>query len=275
MTTVAALLRAGAARLAASGIDEPRREARILLAHAAGLTPAEILTDGARCIDPAPFTALLARRATREPMALVLGIQEFWSLRFAVSPDTLVPRADSEAVVEAALSLPAPARVLDLGTGTGCLLLAVLSERPHAWGVGVDRVPAAAALARCNAGALGLATRTAFLAADWTAPLAGQFDLVLSNPPYVRRADILGLQAEVRNHEPASALDGGPDGLDAYRHIVPALPSLLAPGGYAVLEIGEGQGEAVSALAQAAGVRPVGLRRDLSGMERGCILRNQ
>ena len=273
MNTVGALLQAGAARLAAAGIEEPRREARILLGHAAGLTAAQMLTDPACPADPDPFAALLARRAAREPMALVLGFQEFWSLRFAVSSETLIPRADSEAIVEAALALPAPGRVLDLGTGTGCLLLAVLSERPDAWGVGVDLVPGATVLARANAAALGFGGRAAMVAGCWAESLAGRFDLVLSNPPYIRRGDIGALQPEVAVHEPATALDGGPDGLDAYRRITAGLPGLLAPGGHAILEIGEGQGEAVSSLARLAGLSLVGFRRDLSGTERACIIR--
>ena len=273
--TTAELLRLGAERLRRAGIGEPRREARILLAHAAGLTATALLTDPSRVLDPAPFTALLARRAAGEPVALVLGFQEFWSLRFAVTPDTLVPRADSETVVEAALALPPPAAVLDLGTGTGCLLLAVLSERPEAWGLGIDRVPAAAGLARRNARDLCLAHRAAFAAGDWGAALDGRFDLVLSNPPYVRQGDIADLMPEVANHEPLSALDGGPDGLDAYRHIVADLPRLLAPGGHAVLEIGEGQGPAVSALAGSARIETVDLRRDLSGTQRACVLRRR
>ena len=163
-------------------------------------------------------------------------------------------------------------RVLDLGTGTGCLLLAVLHERPAAWGAGVDLSPDAARLAARNAGALGLTARSAFVCADWDAPLRGRFDLVLSNPPYVETAAIAGLMPEVAGHEPARALDGGADGLAAYRRIVARLPALLAPGGVAVLELGEGQSGSVGALAAAAGLLRQDTRRDLAGIARALSL---
>lgn len=199
-----------------------------------------------------------------------MGWQEFWSLRFGVSPATLIPRADSETLIEAALAArPGDvSRVLDLGTGTGCLLLAILSEMPQAWGLGVDRSPAAAALAWRNAEALGLAGRCAMVVGDWAAPIAGQFELVLSNPPYIETAVIAGLMPEVARFEPGSALDGGGDGLAAYRVIVGALDRLLAPDGLAVLEVGIGQHEAVGALAAAAGFGTVTLRADLAGIVR-------
>ncbi len=228
------------------------------------------MRDPGHPFDPEPFRRLVARRTTREPLAYILGWQEFWSLRIAVSPATLIPRADSETLIEAALAArPAGiARVLDLGTGTGCLLLALLSERPAAWGLGIDRSPAAAALARANAVALGLNDRCAMVAADWAAPVAGRFDLVLSNPPYIESGTIAGLMPEVARFEPGSALDGGADGLDAYRTIVGSLHRLLAPGGLAVLEVGAGQHVALRALAEAAGFGTVGLRADLAGIVR-------
>lgn len=272
-------LRRGAEALAAAGIPDPRREARLLLSHAARLPLAALLRDPERPVDAAEaagFDAHVARRAGREPLALILERQEFWSLSFAVSPATLIPRADSEAVVEAALAArpdpAAPLRVLDLGTGTGCLLLAVLHERPAAWGAGVDLSPDAARLAARNAGALGLAARSAFVCADWDAPLRGRFDLVLSNPPYVETGAIAGLMPEVARHEPARALDGGADGLAAYRRIVARLPALLAPGGVAVLELGEGQSGSVGALAAAAGLPRQETRRDLAGIARALSL---
>jgi release factor glutamine methyltransferase len=163
--------------------------------------------------------------------------------------------------------------VLDLGTGTGCLLLAVLAERPRAFGVGVDRVPEAAALAAGNARRNGLAGRATFLAGDWATAIAGRFDLVLSNPPYIETAVIPTLMPEVARHEPAGALDGGADGLDAYRRIVAALPALLAPGGAAVLELGAGQRPAVETLAREAGLKPAGCRADLGGIARALMLR--
>jgi release factor glutamine methyltransferase len=270
--TVGEALRHGAALLAAAGVDNPRLDARLLLGHAAGMSREALLRDPGRVVDPAPFHALLARRAAREPLALILGRQEFWSLEFEVSAATLIPRADSEAVVEAALAAADRGRVrsiLDLGTGTGCLLLAALTEFPAAWGVGVDRAAEAVRLAARNARALGLAARAVFLCGDWDSALSGRFDLVLSNPPYIPSGDIAGLMPEVARHEPGRALDGGADGLDAYRHILAALPRLLAPGGTAVLEIGAGQADQVAALAG----QPVTFRADLGGIPRAMVVR--
>lgn len=265
-----------AGRLAAAGIAQPRREARLLLAHALGLTAEALLADLAAPLDPAAYAVLVNRRARREPFAFITGSQEFWGLSLAVSPATLIPRADTETLVEAAIGLLAPAdrpwRVLDLGTGTGALLLAILSERPAASGVGVDVSPEAARLAARNARALGLADRAAFLAGDWAAALTGRFDLVVSNPPYIERAAISGLMPEVAAHEPARALDGGEDGLDAYRRIVADLARLLAPGGAAVLELGMGQERAVRALAGGAGFSAEA-RADLAGVPRALVLR--
>lgn len=270
--TVGEALRHGAALLTAAGVDSPRLDARLLLGHAAGLSREALLRNPGLVVDPMPYHALLARRAAREPVALILGRQEFWSLEFEVSAATLIPRADSEAVIEAALAaLPDRGRVrsiLDLGTGTGCLLLAALTEFPAAWGVGVDRAAEAVRLAVRNAGALGLAARAAFLCGDWDGALSARFDLVLSNPPYIPGGDIAGLMPEVARHEPGGALDGGADGLDAYRSILAALPRLLAPGGIAVLEIGFGQADDVAALAGG----PVAFRADLSGTPRAMIL---
>jgi release factor glutamine methyltransferase len=271
------LCQAGQA-LRAAGIESPRQEARLLLRHAMGLTDEALLRDPRAAVPPAAaarFRAGLAARLDAVPMAHILGRRGFWTLDLAVSPATLIPRPDSETLVEAALALfpdeAAPLRVLDLGTG--CLLLAVLAERPRAFGVGVDRVPEAAALAAHNAVGNGLAGRAAFLAGDWATALAGRFDLVLSNPPYIESAVVPTLMPEVARHEPARALDGGPDGLDAYRRIVAALPALLAPGGAAVLELGIGQRVAVEALARAAGLKPARCRADLGGIERALMLR--
>jgi len=270
--TVHDALRHGAAVLEAAGVDTPRLDARLLLSHAAGLSREALLREPFRAIDPMPYHALLARRAAREPLALILGRQEFWSLDFEVSAATLIPRADSETVIEAAVAaMPDRDRVrtiLDLGTGTGCLLLAALTEFPFAWGIGIDRSVEAAALAVRNAGTLGLATRAAFLCGDWDSALSARFDLVLSNPPYIPTADIAGLMPEVLRHEPARALDGGEDGLASYRHILAALPGLLAPGGFAVLELGIGQAGPVAVLAG----RPVTFRTDLGGVSRAMVI---
>ena len=278
--TVGAFLCQAGQVLRAAAIESPRLEARLLLGHAMGATPEALLRDPGAPVPPeaaARFRAALAARLDAVPVAHILGTQGFWTLDLAVSPATLIPRPDSESLVEAALdAFPdagAKLRVLDLGTGTGCLLLAVLAERPRAFGVGVDLVPGAAALAAGNAARNGLADRAAFLAGDWAASLSARFDLVLSNPPYIESAAIAGLMPEVARHEPRSALDGGTDGLAAYRHLAAILPGLLAPGGAAVLELGAGQRQAVQALARGAGLVPSACRMDLGGVERALVLR--
>lgn len=264
--------------LRAAGIDQPRLEARLLLSRALGCTEEALLRDARAPVASdaaAAFGTMLKRRLGREPLALILGRAGFWTLDLEVSAATLVPRPDSETIVEAALAaFPDRARVrrvLDLGTGTGALLLAVLAECPGAFGVGIDLAPAAAALAARNAAANGLADRAAFLCGRWAESLAGRFDLVLSNPPYIPGGEIDRLMPEVARHEPRLALDGGVDGLDAYRVILRALPGLLAEGGRAVLEIGQGQRRDVEALARAAGLRPLGARADLGGIDRALI----
>ena len=270
MIPTAQALAAIAARLTQAGIEEPRREARLLLAAAEGISAARLLLLDE--VAPERFEPLVARRAAREPLAYILGRKEFWGLTFAVSPATLIPRPDTETLVEAVLALGiTPARVLDLGTGTGCLLLALLSEFPAAFGVGVDISPAAAALAAGNAESLGLAGRAAFYAGNWAAALGGMFDLVVSNPPYIPGADIAGLMPEVAAFEPASALHGGADGLEAYRLLMAALPRLLTANGAAVLELGVGQAPDVTALAAQAGFAAT-TRPDLGGVPRALIL---
>ncbi len=260
-------------RLALPNIDNPRLEARLLLAHAMACTAEDLLREPQAPAPTQRFRTLLDRRAAREPLAYILGHREFWSLDFAVSPATLIPRPDSETLVEAALAAlpPGPRRILDLGTGTGCLLLAVLHERPDAFGVGVDRAPAAAALAAANAAALGIGARAAFLCGDWDSALNGRFDLVLSNPPYITTSAIADLMPEVAEHEPATCLDGGADGYDAYRRIVPTLPRLLDPGGIAVLEVGIGQADTVAAMGPDAGLAAT-IRCDLAGTARAIVL---
>jgi release factor glutamine methyltransferase len=273
--TVATALRRGAAKLAAAGIEGARRESRMLL-HAALGVPERSLLAMEAVIDPAKFDALLARRAAREPMAFILGRQGFWTLDLNVSPATLIPRADSETLIRAALEA-FPRRdvfdVLDLGTGTGALLLAALVEFPDAWGLGVDLSPAAAALAARNAAMNGLSARAAFICGNWAAPIRGKFDLVLANPPYIRSEDIAGLMPEIARHEPRSALDGGTDGLGAYRRIIADLPRLLALRGAAILEIGQGQADPVAGIAAAAGFAAPALRTDLGGIARALTLR--
>lgn len=272
--TVSDALRAGAACLL-DVADNPRLEARLLLAHALGATQNDLIRDPQRMIEPAAYDALLRRRQAQEPLAHLIGRREFWSLDFRVSPATLIPRPDTETLVEAALAAFAgrspPARILDLGTGTGCLLLALLHEYRTAFGIGVDIEPAAAELARDNAASLGLADRAAFAVSNWTDAVAGRFDLVVSNPPYVAADEIPGLMPEVARYEPARALDGGRDGYDAYRMILARLPDILATRGVAVLELGLGQAKIVADIARDGGFA-VSLRHDLAGIPRAVIL---
>lgn len=274
--TVADALRRGAATLAAAGIEDAAREARLLLHHALRLDRRTMLNRVA-VLDLTGYDAALARRAAREPLAFITGTQGFWTLDLMVSPATLIPRADTETLITAALATFADRsrvrRILDLGTGTGALLLAALAEFPDAWGIGVDISPDAAALAARNARANGLADRAMLLCGSWAAAIAGQFDLVLSNPPYIESDVVAGLMPEVSAHEPRRALDGGADGLDAYRQIIAALPDLIAPGGIAVLELGRGQAAAVAGLAAANGFGPPALREDLGGIARAMVLR--
>ena len=255
--TIAEAIRNGALRLQGV-VDNPRLECRVLLAYALGVTQNDLIRDSTRRVGTSSFDALVARRLAREPIALILGHREFWSMDFEVSAATLIPRADSETLVRAALAhymnRAPPKCIIDLGTGTGCLLLALLREFPTAFGIGIDVVPAAASLARRNAGRLGLAPQAAFLCGDWTSSLYGRFDLIIANPPYVASGDIACLMPEVR-HEPRSALDGGSDGCDAYRTILPRLPALLTPDGIAVLELGAGQAKTVTDLARKIGLR--------------------
>lgn len=266
MAEARALLREAAARI-------ERLDAEVLLAHLAGVPRLALLADLGRDIDAGGFAALVARREAGEPVAYITGRREFWSLDLAVTPDVLIPRPDSETLVAAALeALPgvrAP-RILDLGTGSGALLLAALSEWPGGWGAGVDASAAALGVARANAAALGLAGRVAFVRGDWAAALGGRFDLVLCNPPYV--ADGAATGPGVAAHEPHAALFAGADGLDAYRALMPQIARLLAPGGAACVEIGFDQAAAVTALADAAGLAAA-LRRDLAGRPRCLVLR--
>lgn len=274
VTTIAQAVRVGAARL--DGIAEsPGLESRLLLAHALGLTRNDLIRDAIRPVDTAAFEALLARRTAREPLALIVGRREFWSMDFQVSAATLVPRPDSETLIEAALSAfasrPAPARILDLGTGTGCLVLALLQEFPSAFGIGIDLRPDAAALAKSNAVQNGLAGRVAFFVDDWARSLSGRFDLIICNPPYIPSQDIAALMPEVAWHEPKLALDGGVDGFDAYRAIIPSLPRHLEQDGVAILELGVRQSTQAAGMAQEADF-DVSLCLDLAQVPRAMVL---
>jgi release factor glutamine methyltransferase len=276
LPTIKSCLDEGERALHDAGIELPRLEARVLLTHVSGISVAVQMGYPEWIVEKASlFQMLVARRAAREPLSHLVGQREFWSLPFKVTPDTLDPRPDSETIVEAALDFApdrsAPLRILDLGTGSGCLLLALLSELPHAFGVGVDVSVAAARVAAENAMALGLGARSAFVVGDWGRMIAGRFDLVISNPPYIPTNDIDNLAPEVSQYEPRLALAGGADGLTAYRDILPGLPGLLTPTGVVVLEIGADQAPAVSALARTAGFRVASVRADLASRDR-CLI---
>ncbi|MDJ0276497.1 peptide chain release factor N(5)-glutamine methyltransferase [Sphingomonas sp. 2R-10] len=270
MTTLRHALTRATARIA-SVSDSPRLDAELLAAHALGCSRETMLL--ARLDDPVPagFETLVDRRLTHEPVAYITGSRAFWTIDLLVGPGVLVPRADSETLIEAAVDHfagRAPGRILDLGTGPGTLLLAALAEWPGATGLGVDASVQALAYARRNGDAPGMADRVTWAQGDWTAGIDGRFDLILANPPYIGTGEVL--PREVAGHEPAGALFAGADGLDDYRRIVPDLPRLLAPDGIAAIEIGHRQGDAVLALVAAAGL-PARLVRDLGGRPR-CVV---
>jgi release factor glutamine methyltransferase len=262
-------------RLKAAGLSGPVIDARVLVEAAADATRLDIVTDPHRPLTPdqeARLEDYLSRRQQREPVSQILGRRGFWKIMLRVTPDVLTPRPDTEAVVDAGLAaLPAdrPASVLDLGVGSGAILLAILAERPAARGLGIDCSEDALAVARDNAANLGLAGRCTLLRGDWTAGLENAgFDLVVANPPYVRSAEIDALEPEVRDHEPRLALDGGPDGLVAYRRLAPEILRVLKPGGAFAVEIGWDQREPVEALFRAAGAEAVRTLPDLAGRDR-------
>jgi release factor glutamine methyltransferase len=276
--TVAAARRVFAIALRAEGFDMPDLDARVLIAHALGLDHAGLIRESDRTLSSGEvdaIAALAARRLKREPVARIVGVKEFWSLPLAVTAATLVPRPETETVVEAALkAIDAggrrndPLRVLDIGTGSGALLLALLSELPNADGIGTDVSIDALLVARGNAARLGLANRVGFVACDFAAAVRGPFDLIVTNPPYVESEAIAALAPGVRDYEPRRALDGGPDGLDAYRAIAEQVPRLLAPQGHFVAEFGAGQSAAVEAILRGRGLVVAGLSRDISGIFR-------
>ena len=271
MSTIAAAL-AAATRLLARRSDTARLDAELLMAHALNVSRSDMLLRHMHDPAPAAFDTLLARRVAHEPVAYITGHQEFWGLDLLVGPDVLIPRGDSEtliALAEARLCARPPARIIDLGTGSGALLLAALSLWPDARGIGVDRSGPALALATANAARTGLAERAQRLSADWTSPgwaaALGRFDLVLANPPYVESG--AELMPDVALHEPHGALFAGADGLDDYRVLIPQLPALLAPDGCALVEIGHAQADAVVALGRAAGMAGT-VHHDLGGRPR-------
>jgi release factor glutamine methyltransferase len=276
--TVAVARRLLSRRLKDAGLESPEIDARLLIGAALGLDLTGLTVQAERtltCGEADLVESLAARRLAGEPVARILGAREFWGLPLALSADTLVPRPDTETVVEAALAVlhgegaVADPLILDIGTGTGAILLALLSECPGAFGIATDINLDALRTARSNAATLDLGQRARFVACDYASALSAPFDLVVSNPPYIPSSEIASLAVEVREHDPHRALDGGTDGLDAYRRIVPESVRLLRPGGALVVEIGQGQGDAVTALMQSAGLtvcEPP--RADLSGIIR-------
>jgi release factor glutamine methyltransferase len=278
--TVAEARRALAARFHAGGLDTPDLDSRILVVHALGLDYTALAAAGTRQLganEESAIATLANRRLTGEPVARILGYKEFWSLPLRIDAATLVPRPETETVVEAALAaldMDGPRwrklRIADLGTGSGALILALLSELPNAFGIATDTSTKALIMARDNARRLAL-TRAKFVACDMAATLRGPFDAIVSNPPYIASGDIATLASDVRDFDPHLALDGGTDGLDFYRAIAAAAPALLAPGGVLVVELGIGQAEPVAEFFAAAGLAPSPPRPDLNGTPRALV----
>ena len=278
--TLGSLLADAAAALSQAGFGEPRRVARRLLAAALEISPVELLGHPQQVLDAPQVNRVrlaLDRMLEGEPLSRIFGSREFWGLEFALSAETLDPRPETETIVEAVLRRfprrEAPLRVLDLGCGTGCILLALLSEFPQAGGFGVDISAGAATTARRNAGSLGFADRAHFLVGDWAAAVSGNFDVIVANPPYVDGAALADLPREVSLYDPRRALDGGVGGLDGYRALAVDLDRLLRPLAVFVGEIGLGQAEAVAAILQENGLVIKGYERDLAGTARCVVAR--
>ncbi len=275
MTTLVKTWKAGRERLEAGGIDQPAIDARLMLEAAAEVSRVEIITDPHRLLTDAQTSAFdeyIARRLRREPVSHILGRKGFWKIMLSVTPQVLTPRPDTEVIVDEALKAFPEAmgfNMLDLGVGSGAILLAILAERPAAKGLGIDISEEALAVARENAANLDLNNRVALLRGDWTAGLGDAgFDLVVSNPPYIATDEIETLDPEVKDHEPRVALDGGPDGLDPYRLLAPEILRVLKPGGLFAVEIGHTQAAAVEALFRQAGAAQVRTIKDLAARDR-------
>lgn len=277
---VATLLESAAARLKTAGVAQPRMDARLLLAHAVG-NPDERFygrEDAALEAEPCEmFENLVARRLNREPVSRILGTRGFWTLDLEINPASLDPRPDSETLIEAVLEFAGPRdtpiRVLDLGTGTGCLLLSVLSEYPFSSGLGIDQSAGCVELARRNAESNGLGARAGFERGDWANEIHTIFDVIMCNPPYIPTREVAGLEPEVAVHEPLHALDGGADGLDCYRRLSRVFRDILAENGHIFLEIGHDQRHVVTEIMAGAALRVVETRADLGGRDRCLVLR--
>ncbi|HEY4941297.1 MAG TPA: peptide chain release factor N(5)-glutamine methyltransferase [Rhizomicrobium sp.] len=260
------------ARLKQAGVGNARLDARLLWEHAQAMEASALIAKGRL---ESIFETLIARRIAREPLAYITGAREFWSLDFAVGPGVLIPRPDSETLIEALLQdfpeRAAPLSILDLGTGSACLLIAALTQYPNAHGVGVDQSAAALDWARRNVAVHRLEDRATLIESGWLEEAQPGFDILLANPPYIRSADIAGLEPEIARYEPAAALDGGPDGLDAYQALAPRIARLLKPSGQAFVELGAGQGEAAAMLMTANDLKVVRLAPDLAGIPR-CLV---
>ncbi len=278
--TIAEFLRSVTDILATAGIKDARCDAQVLVGHVLERDRAYLHGFPETCLSRDQrdrLAVLVERRAKRVPMSQVLGIQEFWSLEFLVTDETLTPRPDSETLVEAAIAqfseTPGPRRIADLGTGNGCLLISLLTIWPESLGFAIDCSREALAVARRNAQVCDVAARAVFVPGNWLDGISERFELIVANPPYIPSNDLADLEPEVSDHEPHLALDGGDDGLEAYRAILPALGGHLAEMGVAVLEHGAGQGSDLEVLASDHGLKTVSRPRDLAGLRRCLVLR--
>ncbi len=276
--TASSALRIATERLAVARIEGARRDARLLLSAILPGGGSALLREPDQILSPSDFQKFetaIGRRERREPVSRVIGVREFWSLPFKITPDTLDPRPDSETLIEGILDWvddrARPLKILDLGTGTGCLLLALLSELPAASGLGVDASENALLVARENAESLGFSSRVEFARHNWTAGVAGPWDIIVSNPPYISESDAEALEPEVANYDPRQALVAGEDGLRDYRILIPGAAELLGPSGLLALEVGRGQSGAVDSMMLASGLGSSWRKCDLSGIERGCF----